>query len=657
MLAGAYYRRLEFAPVYGYAASVSFTASLASGLVIAEFPFEWIPAVFVGFASMLFTVSMFLPERFRIALGEPASVVARLIAAMAAIAAPVLAVSVVDADRIAEPVALVLALAFFLPLSLVERERRLATVYEVGVLSLAGGALLSVPFVLEKHTEFYSAAFAGIAGLYVAGALAPVERRRFRADLLWVFALASATAAWLPFLSVFEHETWFGAGAAWGAAAVYLAAAIAPHGADALRSLWRLLVAEGKDAGGFQADWPLLLPFAAMLGLGYAYALEALAADLAPDAIALRFLPFPLAFAVAGMAVGRWSRLRSRVLYVAAFGYSLFVAAVSYGDWGQMAIFLAIFAGVATVVAVSEREPRGSYVSLAYAVFALVFALIHWQPADQVWTIPFVTLSLLVYSAALIIAPLFAAWSRHLVRGSFVAALVAPAVGFGLLAYRVAEAGVDSAPIEFSDPPLYLWSTGTVAIVGVLAAIEAVRSRTLALAYGSSLGFLATLLLVIGYLSPENPQFYTVPVAIYLLGLVLSAGRPGAHLSEDVRGLLAWTEVLAAGILLGTTLLQAIGETGLTYHFVLLGESIAYLLLGLVMRRKLMVVPALAFTTVAAALFAFEGKGGGALPPWAILAMAGGALLALGFLFLVRLDLWQRIQRSAAGWWRGWEEA
>jgi hypothetical protein len=239
------------------------------------------------------------------------------------------------------------------------------------------------------------------------------------------------------------------------------------------------------------------------------------------------------------------------------------------------------------------------------------------------------------------------------VRGAFAVALVAPAVGLGLLQYRVSDA---AGEIGFSDPPLYLWSTGAVAILGVLTAIEAVRSGELARVYGSSLVFLVTLLLVIGYFTPENPQAYTVPIGIYLLGLVWSAGQRRAVLSSDARTLLSFGELLAGGVLLGTTLLQAIDEEGLTYHFVLLTESIGYLLFGLMLRRKLMVVPGLAFATVAAALFAFEGEGGGTLPPWAILAIVGGALLALGFLFLVRLDFWQRLQQAAVGWWRDWEE-
>jgi hypothetical protein len=277
---------------------------------------------------------------------------------------------------------------------------------------------------------------------------------------------------------------------------------------------------------------------------------------------------------------------------------------------------------------------------------------------DQVWTMPFVILSLVLYVIVVAIARRRPDWSRQLVFGSFAVALVAPAVGFGLLAYRIAEAAADRTSIGFADPPLYLWSTATVAILGVLAVVEAVRSRTLVLAYGSSAVFLITLLLVIAHFSPDNPQAYTVPVAVYLLGLVLTSWRRGTPFSEDVRIVLSSAEVLAGVILLGTTLVQSIGEEHLTYHFLLLGESIGYLILGLLLRRRLVAAPGLAFATVAAALLAVEGSGGGGiLPPWAILALAGGALLALGFLFLVRLDIWQRLQRSAIGWWRDWEEA
>jgi hypothetical protein len=56
--------------------------------------------------------------------------------------------------------------------------------------------------------------------------------------------------------------------------------------------------------------------------------------------------------------------------------------------------------------------------------------------------------------------------------------------------------------------------------------------------------------------------------------------------------------------------------------------------------------------TPGAILFALSDRGGGALPPWAVLALAGAALLLVGLLFLVRNDVWERLQASAARFWQ-----
>jgi hypothetical protein len=68
-----------------------------------------------------------------------------------------------------------------------------------------------------------------------------------------------------------------------------------------------------------------------------------------------------------------------------------------------------------------------------------------------------------------------------------------------------------------------------------------------------------------------------------------------------------------------------------------------------------MVVPGLAFAVVAEALFAFEREAGGGLPPSAILALVGGFLLGVGFLFLMRRDPWERAQQTVLGWRTVWE--
>src|SRR5436309_2415048 len=81
-------------------------------------------------------------------------------------------------------------------------------------------------------------------------------------------------------------------------------------------------------------------------------------------------------------------------------------------------------------------------------------------------------------------------------------ALVAPAVGFGLLA---ADANTARAKGElFETSALYQWSTLATAVVALLALVESSIARRGWLLAGASAIMLITILLQIGRFHPDN---------------------------------------------------------------------------------------------------------------------------------------------------------
>jgi hypothetical protein len=658
----AFTNTLEQQVPYGYVTYAGLTSALGAGLVVLPMPVEWIPPVFAGLAIALLSIGRWAPYSVRESFGLPALEFAPLLAAGSAIGASAVTPAVADAERTALPVSLALASAVFGLLAVTEEDEKLATgVCPLASLITAGGALLSIVFVLDKQPEFYSVALVGIAGLYALAGALPLRLHRFEPEILWSFALAVATIAWLPFFKVHDREPWFGLGVTWGAGALYLAAAALMVPLKWLRAvydgLFPTVPGEGEREIAVEA-WasPLLLfPFAATVGLGYFRLLTATAGDLSAEELALRYLPLALTFAVAGMAARPWRRDWSVALYAAALGFSIFVLGASYSNFGQTAVFMTVFAFAAAVVALWERESNLSYLAVAYGLFALVFGLAHFEPADEVWPWPFAGLGVLLYGSGLFLLRAAPRWGQPLRLSGLAIALFAPNVGFGLLSFRISEATDIGETLPVAEPPLYLWSTGAVAFFGLLLAAEAGRIRSLLLGYASSVVLLTALLLGIGHFQLENPQPYVVPIALFMLATARLLSDRRKFLPEDVALAPDLTEVTAGVVLLGTTLVQTFGEHGTIYRFVLLGETIAYLLVGLLLRRRLMVVPALAFAALSGALFAFEIQAEGAPPPWAILAIVGVALLGLGFLFLVRRDFWQRAQEMAVNWWQSWE--
>jgi hypothetical protein len=647
--------------LYASLALGTLTAALAAGLVILPMPLQWIPPVFGGLALALLPVAWWAPARLRDQFALPSLIAAHVLAAGTAAAAALITVNVAETDlqRSALPVALAVTTTLFVLLALREKGQPLAAAYCAAALTTGGGMLLSIVFVLDKSPEFYSVALAGIGGLYAAGALLPVRRRLFEPDLLWPFAIGAASLAWLPFLEVHNREPWFGTGATWGAAALYATAAVFAERAAWLRHAWRLLA--GPQQGAEEAAvkrWAgplLLLPFAAAVGLGYYRLLQATDIDLAGEELALRYLPLAFGFAAAGLAARFWHREWSPALYVAALGYSVFVLAAAYENAGLTAVLLAAFAASSAAIVLAERKADAVYLPLSYALFAVIFALVHFQPRDDVWPLPFVGMALVLYASGFSLQRPASSWARALRLSGLAVALVAPNIGYGLVAFRASEAADIGQTFVMSEPPLYLWSMGAVAVFGLLLAAEAWRTRAVAVGYAASVALLTALLLCIGHFRPENPQAYIVPIGLYLLGTARFLSPRRASLPEDYRSLPSLAEIAAAGVLLGTTFLQTF-DGGTTYRFVLLGETIAYLAVGLLLRRRLMVVPALAFAAIAGALFAFEIEAEGGVPPWAILAIVGVLLIGVGFLFLVRRDFWERAQRAVLGWWQAWED-
>ena len=658
----AFTNTLDQGGTYGFLTLAGLTSALAAGLVVLPMPHEWIPPVFAVLAISLLPVAWWAPARIGETFRLPSLVFARLLAVGSVVSASVITPAVADAERSALPVTLAIGTALFAILTVREEDERLATgAYSPAALATGGGTLLAIVFVLDKPPEFYSAALVGIAGLYaVAGAL-PLRLRRFGPLILWPFALVVATIAWLPFIDVHHREPWFGLGVAWGASALYLAAAVFLPPVEWLRTAYRELTAPSRQeseqevAAEIWASPLLLLPFAATVGLGYFRLLTATVGDLAAEELALRYLPLALGFAVAGIAARPWRRDWSLALYAAALGFSVYVLGASYSDLGQTAVFMTVFAFAAAVVTLWEREANLSYLPVSYGLFALIFGLAHFQPADEVWPLPFAGLGALLYGGGLLLLLAAPRWVQPLRLSGLAIALFAPIIGFGLLSFRINEAMDVGETILIVEPPLYLWSMGAVAFFGLLLAAEAGRIRSLLLGYASSVVLFTALLLGISYFQPENPQAYVVPAGLYLLGTARFLSAHRESLPEDLRFAPDLTEIAAAAVLLGTTLVQTFGEDGTIYRFVLLGETTTYLLVGLLLRRRLMVLPALAFAALSGTLFAFEIEAEDAPPAWAILATVGVVLLGLGFLFLMRRDIWRRAQEIAIGWWRAWE--
>jgi hypothetical protein len=101
---------------------------------------------------------------------------------------------------------------------------------------------------------------------------------------------------------------------------------------------------------------------------------------------------------------------------------------------------------------------------------------------------------------------------------------------------------------------------------------------------------------------------------------------------------------------MGPSFVQSLDDNAWRYGLILLGEGLGFVALGLV-RRRLWLLGVSIFFVVVDGLHYLFFAGGPALPNWAILAIAGTAVMAAGTAILLGRDRWTAWQTALQAWW------
>ena len=160
---------------------------------------------------------------------------------------------------------------------------------------------------------------------------------------------------------------------------------------------------------------------------------------------------------------------------------------------------------------------------------------------------------------------------------------------------------------------------------------------------------MVALLLEIGHFRPENIQAYTAPLGAYVLAGAFVLDRVRT-LPADLKALLAPVDVLGALLIMGPTLVQSFDDDAWGYGLLLLGEGLAFVGLALVQRRIWLLSTSVSFVVFNGVHYVFLA-GGPPLPNWAILAIAGVAVMAAGTAILFGRERWTEWQRALRIWW------
>lgn len=441
---------------------------------------------------------------------------------------------------------------------------------------------------IEEHVG-HDAVLLALAAAHVLVAFAVLRR--------WSLAVVGVALAMLASAVLWEVQAW----PWWVLAAAYAAGGVALFGlVTPLRSYDQPRAAEGETFWAARAlSWG---PIVVAAGV----ALAALAERL--DAPAVEMV--------------ETVEYRALVLIVLAFAPLVAIEAWRLREWAPAVVPCAVVLGVAAALWPVFAWPAWT-LAIAYSVAgaATFAALTQWRrPGTSTSEVAVQGISW----SGLALGPLTAMW----------------ALGARL-------EGLDAEPatlVEFRALALlFLPLAAAVAFEGYRLGVR------WALVPASALVMVA-LELAVATFEPGNVQAHTLPAAVHL-ALVGLTMRPAERLSND----LGWHEVLqvvGAGLLVLPQAEQGFEPGGARWGLVLLIEGVALLAVALALNTRWLAVSAVVTLSGVALRFLWVNRETDVVPYWAMLAVAGFLLLAVGLTVLLQREWWDRSRARLLHRWR-----
>jgi hypothetical protein len=464
-----------------------------------------------------------------------------------------------------------------------------------------------------------------------------------------------------PFATrVGDHLTWIGGimavAAQAGATLLTLAFVVdrgdgaVPH-ADSPAWWWRYLVLHVLVAAGAWV-WGRATGKAAAAPVAAGYAALALL-------LALRMATVDLvAWSIAGLIAAAgcyllWTAARDwergtefqRALRSAITAVGVMVGAVAlpanllFGALGEAeptveaVLFAALAVGI-IAAGLRERMPLLTYGAASSAVVSIAFAVAAAEvaPVNAGYAYGVLAWALLGGSLAI---PATGAWAGQ----RPVWERAGYAVGLLPILLGLTQTGaIDPSTTAYDRLTLALASQAGLLLAG---ALTAPRGRRAIQGYGAATLGLGALLMRIAAAEPTNVQAYTVPVALYLLGLAWSR----RHESRAFDVLTA----CGAAVLMLPPFLQSFGAGGFGWAMLCGTEGLLFVFAGLGIGRRVPVAAGVVAVTVVAVRQTLDYVN--SLPTWAIMALVGVLLLILGTLSLAARDAFLRRVEETRGRW------
>jgi hypothetical protein len=192
-----------------------------------------------------------------------------------------------------------------------------------------------------------------------------------------------------------------------------------------------------------------------------------------------------------------------------------------------------------------------------------------------------------------------------------------------------------TAPLEDTGLSAAVW----VALAATLYAIEAFRRRNVWLGFPANGLYLLAYFLILFELEVDQPQFYSLGVAILGLLMHYLLVRAGSKLGAFLTGMVSQL------VLLGTTYIQMVNTEQLGYFAALFFQGLVVLAYGIMLRSRSLVFTPLVFIILGVVTVVLSVLSG--IPTAIIIGCTGLFLLALG---IVAVLLRERLGETFSSW-------
>ena len=287
----------------------------------------------------------------------------------------------------------------------------------------------------------------------------------------------------------------------------------------------------------------------------------------------------------------------------------------------EAAICFGVYAPFFAMYALLYNRPIIGYASTISLPLSVFFGL---RAIDQAeWLFPLIAIAVIYYSAGFSLRRAkFAEWDR---------VLLFSGLGHGMIVALLAP--FQPGGLEKAIP---------IAITATLFAVEAFALRNVWLAFPANSLYLISYFVLLIELKVDEPQYFSIGAALLGMFMHYLLVRANSKTGAFIMGMISQL------VLLGTTYIQMVSTSELSFFFVLFAQSLVVLAYGIIMRSRSLVIAPIGFAVLGVVTVLYSALKDLSLV--VIIGVTGIILLGLGIFAVIMRERITMLAEQFSDW-------